>query len=111
MVTGARSSNVTVVLLCNSIQILKGADMAPITSNISTALIGPMKNEEDFKVLKEIGLKDLEGKVRVLSKNPKKSRHFFAAKFDTGKTEGTTICKCILPVKLLESFETRDVMK
>lgn len=111
MVTGARSSNVTVVLLCNSIQILKGEDMAPITSNISTALIGPMRNEDDFKVLKSIGLKDLESKVRVLSKNPKKSRHFFAVKFDTGKTDGTAICKCVLPAKIIKGFETRDVMK
>lgn len=109
-VTGARSSNATIGLLCNSIQIMKDPDMAPISSNISTALIGPIVNEDDYSVLETIGCKDLEGKIRAISANPSKSKHFFAVKYDTGNIVGTAMCKCILPSSVTDKLKTRSVM-
>lgn len=108
-VTGARSMNVNIVLLCNSIQTFKDKDIQAVTSNISTAFIGPMVNEEDYKVLDEMNLGEIKGKVKAITNNPKVSKNFFAVKYDTGKQTGTAVCKCILPDDILRRLETREV--
>lgn len=109
-VTGSRSSNAVVALLCNSLQTFEDKDMAPIASNISTAFIGPLTNERDYDTLDAIGCRCLEGKIRAITNNPKKSKNFFAVKYNTGKISGTTIYKCILPQYVIDKLKTRDEM-
>lgn len=111
MVTGARSSNVTVYLLCNTLAVLNGEDMAPIISNLSTCIIGPIvkENQDDYMVLDKIGCKSLRGYVELISNDENLNKNLFAIKFNTGKITGMTVFKCVMPQSVIDSLATRGV--
>ncbi|MFQ9249524.1 MAG: hypothetical protein ACLR3R_19960 [Clostridium paraputrificum] len=109
VVTGARSSNVTVFLLCNTPSILMDADVQAITSNISTYIIGPL-NKNDMGVLEYLGLSDIIHKVQLLSTYPGKYKHCFVCKFDTGEEANSCIYSAIIPPHILEKLKTRDAI-
>lgn len=107
-VTGARSSNVSVFLLCNSIAVLNSEEMRPITSNISSYFIGPIENEQDYDVLEQLNCSSIISKVRKISENQRRFANHFAVKYNTGKVEGSTVIKCVLPDEILNMIKTRD---
>lgn len=109
-VTGARSSNVSIFLLCNSISAMMGEDMRDITSNLNNFFVGPLVSDKDIENLAELGCESLIPKVEKLINNENIPKNSFAIKFDTGKYSGETICKACLPKKLLDIINTREVM-
>lgn len=109
VVTGARSSNVTVFLLCNNPSTLMDKDVQAITSNISTYIVGPL-NKNDMEVLEYLGLDDLIPKVTLLNKYPGKYKHCFVCKFDTGDISDTCIYSALIPPSILEQLKTRDAI-
>lgn len=109
VVTGARSSNVTVFLLCNSPSTLMDDDVQAITSNISTYIIGPLNNN-DFSVLEYLGLYDIIHKVKLLSEHPNKYKHCFVCKFDTGEVSDSCIYSALIPPQILDKLKTRDAV-
>lgn len=111
VVTGSRSSNVSVFLLCNTLSILDGDDMKPITNNLSTYIMGPIRteNEDYFDVLNNIGCGNLRSLLEIISKDENSHKHLFACKFDTGKHRGMTVVQCNLPKEISDSFATREV--
>lgn len=108
VVTGARSSNVTVFLLCNTPSILLDPALQAITSNISTYIIGPVSNEDDYDVLARIGCADVVDKVRIVSDNKSKYKHCFVCKFDTGLIADDCVYRALIPPSVLEIVSTRD---
>lgn len=109
VVTGARSSNVTVFLLCNNPSTLMDKDVQAITSNISTYIIGPLNNN-DMDVLDYLGLGDIKHKVQLLSKYPGKYKNSFVCKFDTGDVADSCIYSALIPPDILEEIKTRDAI-
>lgn len=112
IVTGARSSNVVVFLICNSIRTFMEEDMASITSNISSYIIGPVEDKEDYRCFERLNCASILPLLKDLSENKEKYSNQFVVKFDTGKTNCTTVMKSIVPKKHLENniFDTRDVI-
>lgn len=112
IVTGARSSNVVVFLICNSIRTFMEEDMASITSNISSYIIGPVEDKEDYKCFERLNCSSILPLLKDLSENKEKYANQFVVKFDTGKTNCTTVMKSIVPKKYLDSnsFSTRDLI-
>ena len=111
VVTRARASNVTVFLLCNSINLMNSDDMRQITSNITTSIIGAFTNEDDYSVLEKIGAKSLRPKIEHISKDENKNKHWFAVKYNTGKEQGETLLKCEFPKSIMEKLKTREEKK
>lgn len=109
VVTGARSSNVTVFLLCNTPSTLMDSDIQAVTSNISTYIIGPLNNN-DLPVLEYLGLSDIIHKVQLISENPGKYNHCFVCKFDTGEVSDSCIYSAMIPPSVLERLKTRDAI-
>lgn len=109
VVTGARSSNVVVILLCNVISALVSKEMLPIASNISTFFIGPMP-KKDLDLLEDVGCADLRSKLETMADSPENYKNYFAVKYDTGDEVGTTVSKCVIPEKVLDIMKTRDVI-
>lgn len=107
VVTGARSSNVTVFLLCNTPSVLVDNDVQTITSNISSYMVGPL-NKNDTEVLKYLGLEDIIPKVTRMRENQDIYNHCFVCSFDTGDMRDTVIYKSLVPPTILEKLRTRD---
>lgn len=110
VVTGARSSNVSVFLLCNSIATMRDEDMRPITSNLSTCFIGKVENDEDYEVIESIGCKGLIPKIRMISDKENPLKNYFAVDYNTGVDFGKAVVKCILPKDIENNLHTRDVL-
>lgn len=108
VVTGARSSNVTVFLLCNSPSTFLDKDISPVTSNISTYIVGNI-SEQDEEVLEKIGLRDLIPKVSDMRENQDKYNYCFACKFDTGDQRNTCIFTAMIPPSVMDTLKTRDI--
>lgn len=108
IVTGARSSNVTVFLLCNTPKVLLDDDVSGVMSNISTFIIGKLSNEDDETVLRKLGLTDTLPYLEQIVNNPKKFRHCFVCKYDTGYDSNTVIFKSMVPPHVVEYLDTRD---
>lgn len=109
VVTGARSSNVVVFLLCNSIRSIMTEDMSPITSNFSSYIIGQVEDKKDYDCYRRLNLDDLIPQIEKLSDESKKYVNQFVMKYDTGKTAGTTIIKSLVRPEVIENFRTRDI--
>lgn len=108
VVTGARSSNVTVFLLCNTPNIFLDKDVSGVMSNISTFIVGQLSNEEDKVVLKKLGIGDVLPYLDKMNDNPKKFKHCFVCKYDTGYDSNTVIFKAMVPPHVVEYLDTRD---
>lgn len=109
VVTGARSSNVTVFLLCNTPSVLVSDDVQTITSNISSYMVGPL-NKNDIEVLTYLGLEDIIPKVNKMRDNQDLFNHCFVCCFDTGEVRDTVIYKSVVPPSILERLKTRDAI-
>lgn len=107
VVTGARSSNVTVFLLCNTPKVLTEGDVQTITSNISTYIVGPL-NKNDTEVLRYLGLENIIPKVERMRNNPDKFNHCFVCSFDTGDVKDVVTYKALVPPDILNKLKTRD---
>lgn len=109
VVTGARSSNVTVFLLCNSPNTLLSPSMQAITSNISSYMIGPLP-EEDNEVLVKLGLRSVVPRVQQLTNDPANFKNCFVCHFNTGDVVDTVTYKAMLPPSILDRMKTRDAI-
>lgn len=109
-VTGARSSNVSVFLLCNSVSALMGEDMRDITSNLNNYFIGPLVSDEDLEDMRKINCGSLIPKIKRLKESETIPKNSFAVKFDTGLYKGECICKAVIPDTVLRQISTREVM-
>lgn len=108
VVTGARSSNVTVFLLCNTPKVLLDDDVSGVMSNISTFIIGKLKSEGDREVLTKLGVGDALPYVDRLTKEPNKFKHCFVCRYDTGYDSNTVIFKSLVPPPVVKYLDTRD---
>lgn len=111
VVTGARSSNVTVFLLCNTPKILLEDDVSGVMSNISTFIIGKLTTKSDIDVLDKLGIGDAIPYVEEINNNPQKFKHCFVCKYDTGYDSDTVIFKAMVPPHVVEYLNTRDAQK
>lgn len=107
VVTGGRSSNVTVFLICNSTSILKNPKFKNTMDNISTYIIGPYNDNtlDDF-----IGT-PAESIIPLVSKitNEKtKYKHSFACHFDTGQFRDNCIFSAVLTEDIERVCRSRD---
>ncbi|MGL4949504.1 MAG: hypothetical protein ACRC5M_03895 [Anaeroplasmataceae bacterium] len=109
VVTGARSSNVVVFLLCNSVRTLLSEDMSLISSNISNFFLGPVVDEEDYKAYSRLGCSELIPKIKELSDEEEKFANQFVVKYNTGVHSGVTSVKCELPKAYMDALKTREV--
>ena len=107
IVTGARSSNVTVFLLCNDPSVLEDDDVSGIVANASTYIVGNIK-EAHYDVLKKLGIDDLIPKIEEMNREPEKYNHCFLCKFDTGDERDTCIFTAMVPPRVLKVINTRD---
>lgn len=108
IVTGARSSNVTVFLLCNTPKILLDDDVSGVMSNISTFIIGRLDKDADREVLVKLGLGDTLPYVDNIVNNPNKFKHCFVCRYDTGYDSNTVIFKAVVPPPVVKYLDTRD---
>ena len=110
IVTGARSNNVAVFLLCNTIGILKEKDMRPISSNINNYFVSPLRTDEDYEMLESINCGDMVEPLRHMGDNPEQFDHVFYVKYDTGVERGSTLVKTFIHDKYKEIFKSRDTL-
>lgn len=110
IVTGARSNNVSVFLLCNTISILKERDMQPITSNINNYFCSPFRSDDDYEILAELNCKDMVKPLRRMAANPEQFDHVFYVKYDTGVQRGETTVKTYVHHKYKKYFKSRDTI-
>ena len=108
VVTGARSSNVTVFLLCNTPSVLLDKDVSGVRSNISTYIIGKLTSEDDIGVLQKLGIGDVIPSVREMTNNPQKFKNCFVCKYDTGYDANTVYFRAMVPPSVLKYLNTRD---
>lgn len=108
IVTGARSSNVTVFLLCNTPGVLLDKDVSGVRSNISTYIIGKLKDESDREVIKKLGIGDALPFVDEIASNPQKFKNCFVCKYDTGYDANTVIFKAMVPPHVVKHLDSRD---
>lgn len=110
IVTGARSNNVSVFLLCNTISILKERDMQPITSNINNYFCSPFRSKDDYDLLSELNCGDIVKPLKKMGDNPEQFDHMFFVKYDTGVNRGETLIKTYIHPKYAKFFNTRDTI-
>lgn len=108
VVTGARSSNVTVFLLCNTPKIFLDDDVSGIMSNISTYIVGRLKNDDDLAVLRKMGIGNVIPYLDEMKDNPKKFKHCFVCSYDTGNDSNTVVFKAMVPPHVADYLKTRD---
>lgn len=107
IVTGARSSNVTVFLLCNSPRTFIDPSLSGVTSNISTYILGPVA-KNDYPIIEQLGMGDLIPRLEEMTDNPDKYNHCFLCKFDTGIERDTCIFTAMVPPRVKEALKSRD---
>lgn len=109
VVTGSRSSNVSVFLLLNSISTLKEKAFSAIKSNITTKIIGYMVKEDIQTLADSFDCEDIKDKLLTINENEAgKWSNCFAISYDTGKRKGTAIYKPVLPKSIATVLQTRD---
>ena len=107
-VTGSRSSNVIVFLLCNSLASFDTFDMAPIKSNITTKISGKLSPGDIEKLCVEYDAEDMRKDLEKI-KDGDKYEHCLAIKYDTGADTNEIMYKVVLPDDMVEQFRTRDL--
>lgn len=107
--TGARSQNVMVIFMLNSLDRLNGTSFAPIRSNVSTAILG-LLSESDIKMVGDtFGFKDIVDNLTLINQNPKSYKNAFAISFNTGYQYGNTLVRAMLPKQMNENLATRTI--
>lgn len=109
--TGARSQNVMVIFMLNSLERLNGPAFLPIRSNVSTAILGLLSDSDIDLVSDTFGFEDIKASLTKINKNPKTYKNAFAISFNTGYQYGNTIIKAFLPKHMNNELATRTIRK
>lgn len=107
--TGARSQNVMVIFMLNSLERLNSAAFLPIRSNVSTAILGLLSDSDIELVSNTFGFEDIKDSLTMINKNPKTYKNAFAISFNTGYQYGNTIIKAFLPKQMNTALATRTI--
>lgn len=113
-VTGGRSSNISTILITNTITPLlesKSIDVGAIKENIKTILLGKVNEEVADKTMDFFGLQTAKSRVVKVITGLNEYQYSFLLAFDTGKVYDMTVGKVVIPKKLVnhEIFKSRDV--
>lgn len=113
-VTGGRSSNISTILITNTITPLlesKSIDVGAIKENIKTILLGKVNEEVADKTMDFFGLQTAKSRVVNIISGMNEYQHSFLLAFDTGKVYDMTVGKVVIPKKLVnhEIFKSRDI--
>lgn len=109
VVTGSRSSNVSVFLLLNAISTFDNSALGAIKSNITSTVVGKVTSDDIRVLVDQFDCASIENDMRKISEDETETyRNCFAIKFDTGVSKGNTIFKTILPKETLKILNTRD---
>ncbi len=107
--TGARSQNVMVVFLLNSLSRLNSNSFTPIKSNISTVILG-LLSQSDIKMVKDdFGYTDIITDLNEIYGNPKEYKNVFAISFNTGYQYGNALIRAMLPTSMNKILATRTI--
>lgn len=110
-VTGSRSNNATVILLMNSLKILRDEKARDIRSNITSFLVGSCERNDVETFRKEFGLEWLAHQLEIFQDKPQLYRNTFAAQIDTGAETFQTAYKVMFPEELRARFQTRTTLE
>ena len=109
VVTGSRSSNVSVFLLLNAVKTLNGQAFNAIKSNITTKIVGDVISEDIQTLVEEFDCQDVEDKLLTIHNNTSGEwNNCFAISYNTGRRCGTAIYKPVLPEAIAAVLKTRD---
>ncbi len=109
VVTGSRSSNVSVFLLLNAVKTLNGQAFNAIKSNITTKIVGDVISEDIQTLVEEFDCQDVEDKLLTIHNNISGEwNNCFAISYNTGRRCGTAIYKPVLPEAIAAVLKTRD---
>lgn len=106
-ITGSRSNNAVIVLLLNSLRVLKGEDTRDIRSNITSYICGSVEDNDIATFRDEFNKPWLAHQLELFSERPNAYRNCFAAMIDTGSEIYQTVYKVQLPENLRAKFQTR----
>jgi len=110
-VTGSRSNNTVVVLLMNSLKVLRGDKARDIRSNITSICCSTVETNDIETIREEFGREWLAGQLQLFKDRPSIYRNCFAADLDTGSQELKTVYKVQFPDDLAKAFRTRTVIE
>lgn len=113
-VTGGRSSNMSVIMITNTISSLlhsKDANIAALRENVKTLMLGKVKEEVARETIQFFGFNRAMGRVLNMLAEPGKYQNAFFLAFDTGKVFDMTIGRVSLPPNIInhDIFKSRDV--
>lgn len=107
--TGARSQNVMVIFLLNSLSKLNAASFAPIKSNVSTVILGLLTKLDIDLVQNEFGYSDIIPDLMEIYQNPQEYKNVFAVSFNTGFQYGKALIRTMLTSEMNKSLATRTI--
>lgn len=107
--TGARSQNVMIVFLLNSIAKLVGPTFAPIKSNVSTAIVGLLAEADIEMMDKEFGFHNIIPDLTEIFRHQQEYSNAFAISFNTGYQYGNSLIRAMLPKDMNQSLATRTI--
>lgn len=108
-VTGSRSNNAVVVLLLNSLRVLRGERARDIRSNITSFFCGSVETNDIDTFREEFNLPWLADQLELFSDHPDDYRNCFVANVDTGKELLRTVYKVNFPDYIRKQLTTRTV--
>lgn len=110
-VTGARSANMIVVLLLNSLKVLQGKEAQDIRSNITSILSGLVEDNDIRSFRDDFGRPWLAHQLELISARQQTYRNCFAASVDPGYGSVLeTVYRVELPKDLSKAFRTRTIV-
>jgi hypothetical protein len=109
--TGARSQNVMVMFLLNSLAKLQEPDFAPIRSNVTTTMLGLLSDEDIEIAVTMFGAKSIESMLKKISDEQNVYRNAFAVKYNTGYQYGQALMRAYLPKDMNKMLATRTILE
>lgn len=108
-ITGSRSNNAVIVLLLNSLKVLREEKARDIRSNITSFICGYVE-DNDIQVFRDDFNKPwLSHQLELFADRQNLYRNCFAAAIDTGADTYETVYKVQFPEELALRFRTRTV--
>lgn len=106
-VTGSRSNNSVIVLLLNSLRVLRDESARDIRSNITSFICGAVEDVDIETIRNEFNRPWLAHQLELFAARPNTYRNCFAANVDTGAELLQTVYKVVFPEDLRARFQTR----
>lgn len=106
-VTGSRSNNAVIVLLLNSLKVLRGERAQDIRSNITSFVCGLVEENDITTIREDFNRPWLAHQLELFQEHPNIYRNCFAAMVDTGAETMQTVFKVQFPEELRSRFQTR----